>query len=154
MPGPRPKYPSALSETQGAEWTHLSLSYTAPYAEVQRARIVLLAHQHPTWANAQSARIVGCTRDPVKEWRRRWTQQGTLATRPRAGGPRRFPVLVRAQVVAWACSTPSAHGKVGNRWSGEKLAQGAMAQGLVTTSSPATMRPWLREEKIKPWRSH
>jgi hypothetical protein len=33
---------------------HLSTCSTTPYAEVQRARILLLAHQHPTWRNAGS----------------------------------------------------------------------------------------------------
>src|SRR3989442_8312812 len=49
MPGPRPKYPIELSEMQVTQLTQRSLSYTAPYAEVQRARILLLAHHHPTW---------------------------------------------------------------------------------------------------------
>jgi len=154
MSGPRPKYPIALSETQVAELTHLSLSYTAPYAEVQRARIVLLAHHHPTGANTQIARTVGCARDTVKAWRRRWHQQGTVAPTPRPGAPRHFPALVRAQLVALACSQPSAHGKVWKRWSGEKLAQVAVEQGLVATLSPSTIRGWLRQDKIKPWRYH
>jgi transposase len=134
--------------------THLSLSYTAPYAEVQRARIVLVAHQHPIWSNPQIARTVGCARDTVKAWRRRWTQQGTLQARTRAGAPRTFPALVRAQIVALACSKPSTYGKVWKRWSGEKLAQVAVEQGLVSTISPSTIRRWLRQDKIKPWRYH
>lgn len=154
MPGPRPKYPIALSETQVAELTHLSLSYTAPYAEVQRARILLWAHQQPTWSTPQSARTVGCARDTVKAWRRRWVQQGTGTALPRPGAPRHFPALVRAQIVALACSKPSAHGKVWKRWSGEKLAQVAMAEGLVVTLSPSPIRGWLRQDKIKPWRYH
>ncbi len=154
MPGPRPKYPIELRETQVAELTHLSLSYTAPYAEVQRARIVLLAHHYPTWATAQIARTVGCARDTVKEWRRRWHQQGTLQATVRAGAPRHFPALVRAQIVALACSNPSAHGKVWKRWSGEKLAQVAVEQGLVSTISPGTIRRWLRQDQLKPWRYH
>jgi len=154
MPGPRPKYPIELSETQVAELRHLSLSYTAPYAAVQRARILLLAHQYPNWATAQIARTVGCARDTVKEWRRRWQRQGTLQASTRAGAPRHFPALVRAQLVALACSKPSAHGKVWKRWSGEKLAQGAVEQGLVSTISPGTIRRWLRQDKIKPWRYH
>jgi len=154
MPGPRPQYPIALSETQVAELTHLSLSYTAPYAEVQRARILLLAHHHPTWSNTQIARTVGCARDTVQEWRCRWQRQGTLRATARSGAPRHFPALVRAQIVALACSKPSAHGKVWKRWSGEKLAQVAMEKGLVTTISPSTIRGWLRRDKIKPWRYH
>ena len=154
MPGPRPKYPIELSATQVAELTHVSLSYTAPYAEVQRARIVLLAHQAPTWSNTQIARTVGCARDTVKEWRRRWQQQGTLRAIARAGASRHFPALVRARIVALACSKPAAPGKVWKRWSGEKLAQVAMEQGLVATISPGTVRRWLRQDKIKPWRYH
>ena len=111
MSGPRPKSPIALRATQVAELTPVSLSYTAPYAEVPRARIVLLAHHHPTWSNTPIARTVGCARDTVKEWRRRWRQHGTLQVTTRAGAPRHFPALVRAQIVALACSPPSAHGK-------------------------------------------
>src|SRR5262245_44094862 len=154
MPGPRSQYPIELRETQVAELTHLSLSYTAPYAEVQRARIVLLAHHYPTWSNAQIACTVGCARDTVKEWRRRWTQHGTLQATARAGAPRHFAALVRAQLVALACSKPSAYGKVWKRWSGEKLAQVAVEQGIVATISPSTIRRWLRQDKIKPWRYH
>jgi transposase len=154
MPGPQPKYPIELSETQVTQLTHLSLSYPAPYAEVQRARIVLLAHQHPTWSNTQIARTVGCARDTVKEWRRRWTQQETLQAHARAGAPRDFPALVRTQIVALACSAPRQYGKAWMRWSGEKLAQVAVEQGRVSSIAPSTIRRWLREDKIKPWRYH
>ena len=154
MPGPQPKYPMELRETQVTQLTHLSLSYTAPYAEVQRARIVLLAHQHPTWSNTQIARTVGCARDTVKEWRRRWPQQETLQAHARAGAPRDFPALVRTQIVALACSAPRQHGKAWMRWSGEQWAQVAVEQGRVSRIAPSTIRRWLREDKIKPWRYH
>jgi len=121
---------------------------------VQRARLLLLAHHRPTWHKGQIAQAVGCSVAMVKEWRRRWTQQGTLTARPRSGGPRHFPALVRAQVVALAWSKPSAYGQVWNRGSGEKLAQVAVEQGLVSPISPSTIRRWLRQDKIKPWRYH
>jgi hypothetical protein len=35
MPGPQNKYPIELNEEQVAQLTHLSLSYTAPYCQVQ-----------------------------------------------------------------------------------------------------------------------
>jgi transposase len=154
MPGPRSKYPIELTETQVTQLRHLSLSYSAPYAEVQRARILLLAHQQPTWPNSQVAHTVGCAADTVKEWRRRWRQQGTLQATARAGAPRPFPALGRAQIVALACSKPSAHGKVWKRWSGEKRAQVAVERGIVSTISPSTIRRWLRQDKLKPWRYH
>jgi hypothetical protein len=44
MPGPFPTNPIPLTLEQEAYLHHLSTCYTAPYAEVQRARILLLAH--------------------------------------------------------------------------------------------------------------
>jgi len=61
---------------------------------------------------------------------------------------------VRAQIVAVACSPPATHGKVWRRWSGEKLAQVAVEQGIVATISPSTIRGWLRHDNLKPWRYH
>jgi transposase len=152
--GKLPSHFCQSTRTQETELTHVSLSYTAPYAEVQRARIVLWAHHHPAWSNTQIARTVGCARDTVKTWRRRWHQQGTVAPTSRPGAPRHFAALVRAQIVALACSPPATHGKVWRRWSGEKLAQVAVEKGIVATISPSTIRGWLRQDKIKPWRYH
>jgi hypothetical protein len=43
---------------------------------------------------------------------------------------------------------------VWQRWAGEKLAQVAIEKGTVATISPSTIRGWLRQDKIKPWRYH
>ena len=59
MPGPLPKYPIQLTPEQERHLQQLSRCYTAPFAEVQRARMLLLAHQHPTWRNVEIARQVG-----------------------------------------------------------------------------------------------
>jgi transposase len=126
----------------------------APFAHVQRARIRLLAHQQPDWPNQRIAQAVGCCLETIKKWRQHWQTTGTLDNRPRVGAPRAFPAMIRAQVVALACTKPSEHGKVWKRWSGEKLAQVAIAKGIVTAISPSTIRRWLREDQIKPWRYH
>jgi transposase len=131
MPGPLPKYPIQLTPEQEAHLHHLSTCYTAPFAEVQRARILLLAHQHPTWRNAEIARQVGCCVQTVKHWRQRWQQTDSVRDAPRAGTRRTFTPLQRAQMTALACSAPRAHGKPWPRWSGEKLAQVAVEQQLV-----------------------
>jgi hypothetical protein len=65
MPGPLPQYPIKLTPEQEARLQHLSTCYTAPFAEVQRASLLLLAHQHPDWRNADIARQVGCTPETV-----------------------------------------------------------------------------------------
>ena len=154
MPGPQPKYPIHLCEAQVAQLIHLSLSYSAPYGEVQRARILCLAHRHPEWTNTQIAREVGCCRDTVKVWRQRWGQAPTIHSALRPGAPRRFSAVVRAQVTALACTTPRDHGHVWKRWSGEKLARVAVETGIVEVISASTIRRWLRRDKSKPWRYH
>src|SRR6516165_2677355 len=67
MPGPLPKYPIRLTPEQEARLQHLSTCSTAPFAEVQRARLLLLAHHHPDWRNAAIARQVGCTPETVRQ---------------------------------------------------------------------------------------
>jgi len=154
MPGPLPKYPMKLTSEQEARLQHLSTCYTAPFAEVQRARLLLLAHQHPDWRNADIARQVGCTPQTVRQWRRRWRTTHAVHDAPRAGTHRTFTPLQRAQITALACSAPREYGKPWRRWSGEKLAQVAVEQQIVTRIAPGTIRTWLRQEKIKPWRYH
>lgn len=154
MPGPRPKYAITLTPAQEARLQQLSTCYMAPFATVQRARIVLLAHRYPQWQDVTIARQVGCHVTTVKHWRQRWQTLEALHDAPRAGRRRTFTPLQRAQVVALACSAPRQYGKPWQRWSGEKLAQVAVAQGIVGAIAPSTIRRWLRADKIKPWRYH
>jgi transposase len=126
----------------------------APFATVQRARIILLAYQHPEWPNATLAQRLQCSVSTVKQWRQRWQTTDVLHDAPRAGTRRTFTALQRAQVVALACSAPRQYGKPWQRWSGEKLAQVAVEQHLVATIAPSTIRRWLQADKIKPWRYH
>jgi transposase len=154
MPGPRPKYAITLTREQEARLQHLSTCYMAPFATVQRAQIVLLAHRHPEWQNASIAQQVGCHVNTVKRWRQRGPSTDGLRDAPRAGTRHTFTPLQRTQVVALACSAPQQYGKPWQRWSGEKLAQVAVEQHLVATIAPGTIRRWLRADKMKPWRYH
>jgi transposase len=154
MPGPLPKYPIQLTPEQEGHLQQRSRCYTAPFAEVQRARMLLLAHQHPTWRNVEIARQVGCCVQTVKRWRQRWHVTDCQHDAPRTGTPRTFTPLQRAQISALACSSPRAYGKPWPRWSGEKLAQVAVEQQIVAHIAPGTIRAWLRADKIKPWRYH
>jgi hypothetical protein len=154
MPGPLPKYPIQLTLAQEVHLQQLSTCYTAPFAEVLRARILLLAHQQPPWRNAEIARQVGCCVNTVKHWRQRWLQTDSVRDAPRAGTRRTFTPLQRAQITALACSSPHTYGKPWPRWSGEKLAQVAVEQQIMEHISPGTIRAWLRADKIKPWRYH
>lgn len=154
MPGPRPKYAITLTPEQEARLQQLSTCYMAPFAIVQRAQILLLAHRHPEWQNAAIAQRVGCSVTTVKRWRQRWQTTDALHDAPRAGTRRTFTPLQRAQVVALACSAPRQYGQPWQRWSGEKLAQVVVKQQIVAAIAPSTIRRWLRADKIKPWRYH
>src|SRR5215475_500038 len=102
MPGSLPKNSIKLTPEQEVHLQHLSTCYTAPFAEVQRARILLLAHQPPTWCNAEIARRVGCCVNTSKRWRRRWQQTDSVRDAPRAGTRRTFTALQWAPLTALA----------------------------------------------------
>lgn len=152
MPRSLPKYQIDLTTEQVQQLTSISLAYMAPFALVQRARIILLAHQG--LANAEIARQLGCCLQTVRTWRRRWHNQPTLVDAPRCGCPQRFTPVERAAITALACSSPRSYQHPWQRWSGDKLAQVAVEQNLLDSISPTTVRRLLRQEKIKPWRYH
>lgn len=152
MPCSKPKYQIHLTSEQVDHLMQISQRYTAPFALVQRARILLLAHTG--MANAEIARQVGCCQQTVRNWRRRWLLQPTLEDASRSGCPRRLTATDRASVTALACSLPSTHQHRWQRWSGEKLASVAVENKLVNRISASTCRRFLKEEKIKPWRYH
>jgi len=154
MPGPLPKSPLQLTPEQERHVPQLSSCSTAPFAAVQRARLLLLAPQSPPRRQAESARQVGGWVHTVKHWRQRWQQTDRVWDAPRAGTRRACPALQRAQRLALACRAPRAHGTPWPRGSGEKLAQVAIEQPIVAPIAPGPMRAWLRQDTINPWRSH
>jgi len=154
MPGPRPKYAIMMTPEQEAWLQQVSTCYMAPFAIVQRALILLCAFRHPEWANGTIAQRVGCNVSTVRRWRRRWQETDRLHDASRVGTRRGFTALQRTQVVALACSAPRQYGKPWPRWSGEKVARVAIEQRIVESIAPSTIRTWLRQDKIKPWRYH
>lgn len=90
--GPKPQHKVALTAPEFRELQRLTRRRSAPYAEVVRAKILLLAYEHPDWSNAAIARAVGCTDRTVRKWRRRSRAGPTLQDAPRPGGPRFFPL--------------------------------------------------------------
>jgi hypothetical protein len=90
--GPKPRWKVALTAPEYRELQRLARRRTAPHAEVVRAKILLLAYEHPEWSNAAIARAVGCTDWTVRKWRRRSRAGPALQDAPRPGGPRFFPL--------------------------------------------------------------
>ena len=129
----------------------LERSQTAPYRQVLRAKIVLLAARG--MPNATIAARLGITADTARKWRGRFAAHGLagLADRKRPGRPPRFTAVQVAEVKALACELPSEKGVPLSRWSSAEIAREAVKRGIVAEISGATVWRWLSEDAIKPW---
>jgi transposase len=129
----------------------LERSQTAPYRQVLRAKIVLLAARG--MPNARIAARLGITVDTARKWRGRFAahELAGLADRPRAGRPSRFTPLQVAEVKALACQLPAEAGVPLSVWSCPELAREAVCRGITTAISASTVGRWLAEDAIKPW---
>jgi hypothetical protein len=74
-------------------------------------------------------------------------------TTPASGGPRRFPPLQRAQIVQLACLEPVARGLHVTHWASQDLARQAVADGIVDSISPRTIRRILGGVDLQPHRT-
>jgi len=89
--GPKPAHPIFLTPEQYGELRHIArLRESASHTRVVRAKIVVLAYEHPDWDNGAISRKVGCTDRTVRMWRHRWNEVASLQEAPRPGGPRLF----------------------------------------------------------------
>jgi len=90
MPRSSP-YRLDLSDEERAALDSMARSYTSPYWQVTRARMVLLAAEG--LRNDEIAARLDCGRDVVSQWRKRFFEQrlGGLEDRPRRGRPPVFP---------------------------------------------------------------
>ena len=88
--GPKPHRRIRLTAPEFRELKRISRLRTAPYAQVVRAKILLLAYEHPEWSNVAIARAVGCTDRTVRKWRSRSRAGPAYQEAPRPGGPRFF----------------------------------------------------------------
>jgi transposase len=124
---------------------------TAPYRQVLRAKVVLLAAAGHS--NAHIAERLQVTGNTVRKWRRRFSQQGLvgLRDRPRSGRPRRFPAAVVAEAKAIACELPATRGTPTSRWSLADLREELLVTGVVEEISTTTLWRWLAEDAIRPW---
>jgi hypothetical protein len=90
--GPKPQRRIRLTAPEYKELQRITRLRTAPHAEVVRAKILVLAYEHPDWTNTAIARAVGCTDRTVRKWRDRSQAGPALKEAPRPGGPRFFPL--------------------------------------------------------------
>ncbi|MEX2983983.1 helix-turn-helix domain-containing protein [Streptomyces sp. C36] len=117
-----------------------------------RAQVVL--HAARGRSNARVARETGPHLDTVRKWRGRFAELGLagLTDRKRTGRPASFTALQAARVKALTCRLPAETRVPLSRWSCPELAREAMEQGIATPVSASTVRRWLGEDALKPWR--
>jgi transposase len=129
----------------------LERSQTAPWRQVLRAKIVLLAARG--MPNAHIAVRLGVTVDTARKWRGRFAIHGMagLADRRRPGRPPRFTPVQVAEVKALACQLPAEAGVPLSRWSCPELAREAITRGIATAVSATTVGCWLAADALKPW---
>ena len=89
-PGPKPQQIVRLNAKEYEQLQHLARLRKAPHAEVVRAKILLLAYEHPDWDNVTIARKVGCTDRTVRKWLKQSREGPILQEAPRSGAPRFF----------------------------------------------------------------
>lgn len=86
----RSPYQIVLSPDERRTLERLARRYTAPYRDVLRVKIVLLAAEG--LENKAIAARLDTPRQIVRKWRQRYQEEGLagLEERPRRGRPRRF----------------------------------------------------------------
>jgi transposase len=118
---------------------------------VLRAKIILACAAGIS--HAAIAAVLGICDDTVRKWRRRFASQGLAGLKdlPRPGRAPTFTPVQKIEIKALACTPPEGSELPLARWSTGELAAAAIAQGLVTSISPATIGRWLAADAIKPW---
>ena len=141
-----------LSDSERAELIRRARCCTLPHEQVVRAKIVLLAADGVS--NTAIAERVDVHVDVVSRWRKRFCEQRLdgLSDRKRSGRPRVFAAEVVVEVKAMACQPPEQRQVPLSRWSSAELAAQAVTDGLVESVSASTVRRWLAEDAIQPWR--
>ena len=92
MPLPKPHYQPQFTPAQLTQARKVAAQTSAPFREVQRARLALVLAEHPDLSHAEVGARCDLDDETVYKWRRRWTTHGfSLTDAPRSGRPRGFP---------------------------------------------------------------
>jgi transposase len=76
------------------------------------------------------------------------------ATGPDPAASRSFPPEVALHLVKMACERPDDRGRSLSLWDCRELARQLVAEGVVPSISPETVRRILEHHHLKPWRQH
>lgn len=143
-------YVIVLSEAEDRVLAARVASGRTEYRDRLRAQIVLDAARGVSNAGIAQSRNV-CV-DTVRTWRRRFAAERLkgLTDRPRSGRPPVHGPVVRAEVVALACTLPAEHDVPLSRWSCPEIAR-ELATRCQVNASASSVRRWLATDALKPW---
>jgi len=141
-------------------------------AIITRAKIIQMAFlKH---GNQMIGERLGCSRETVGLWRRRWRDSYTallslqfaepevafrraiiecLSDAPRCGSPGKFSPEQIVGLIAIACEPPEQSGRPVSTWTGNELADEAKQRGLVESISASQVNRILREVDLQPHKS-
>jgi len=126
-----------------------------PYAIVQRAKILLLAHRG--FGGEEIARKLGCSSRTVRKWKARFRARprfDTLNEAERSGRPAVVPVDVRCELIRLACDRPEGDESPApfrDVWTHQALADALEARTSYRLSVSEVGRI-LRNEELRPHR--
>ncbi len=138
-----------VSVEDRAELERIVAAVSSEVRLVERARIVLLAAEGLKALDI--CERVGCSEPTVTKWRGRFARDGMagLVDAPRSGAPLIYGPVIRALLIAKACTRPqaSAEGARRERWTYEELGGevGMSASQAHVILSRAEIKPHLTE---------
>ena len=146
----------AIRPAELAELERIAHCDSSPWYRVRRARILLGI------ASGQRREDLACRLecDPSTVWRacRRYRDSGLAGLLAdgrvgRSGRDLGITPVQRAQIVELACLEPVARGLHITHWSSDDLARQAVADGIVASVSPRTVRDILADVDLQPHRT-
>ena len=141
-------YRVRLTAEERQDLTTVTRRGQAPARTIARARVLLLADRG--LRDAEIATAVGVSERTVIRLRRRAAEEGVAAAlvdRPRPGGAATLSGPQEAHLVAVACSTPPAGGRV---WTMQLLADRLVELEVVESISDETVRRVLKKTISSP----
>lgn len=126
---------------------------TSAQRDVLRARIILLAAQ--SMSNERIVAELGCHRNTVSKWRRRFAKHGLrgLRDKPRSGRPSPFLPEQKARLLGKAIEWPFDNGFPFTHWDAKALQRLAINAGIFESIHPTTVWRWLRDADLQPHRT-
>lgn len=151
MQGRYPETEIVLSDKEKRTLEKVVRSRKAEVRLAQRVKIILLSADYKL-RNQEIADKVGCSRQIVFKWRKRFYEHRLdgLKDNPRSGHPPKFTAKERTKILAMATKKPESEGKNFTDWSARELAKHVVKKKITSSIHWTTISDWLRNADIKP----